>query len=181
MLDLTKKVLPSAILVGGSYVKIKTDWRLWVRFTQLLEEDAAVEDLSFLFQEGTVPEQKEECIKALMDFAFPKKPLPRSDGKPGEKILDYRIDADLIYSAFREQYGIDLIKTDMHWHTFSALLGGLHNTKLNEIMSARSYDPNDHTKYEEAQLKMKNAWTLEGVVTSEDEVKKESDFDKAFS
>ena len=47
MLDLTKKVLPSAILVGGSYVKIKTDWRLWVRFTQLLEEDAAVEDLHF--------------------------------------------------------------------------------------------------------------------------------------
>ncbi len=69
----------------------------------------------------------------------------------------------------------------MHWHTFSALLAGLHNTKLNEIMIARSYDPNDHTKYEEALLKMKNAWTLEGVVTSEDEVKKESDFDKAFS
>lgn len=95
--------------------------------------------------------------------------LPRSIGESfGGKILDYEIDADLIYAAFYEQYGIDLLATDshghvvqIHWHIFLALLSGLHNTKLNEVMNCRCWTGDTKTEYGKQMQKLRNAWELE--------------------
>jgi hypothetical protein len=111
-------------------------------------------------------ELKKEAFNALLEFYHPKTDLPRSSGK-SEKVLDYVLDSQLIFCAFLEQYGIDLTATDetghfiqMHWHKFLALLSGLHNTKLNEVMSWRCWDGDTKTDYGKQMAKLRAAWEL---------------------
>lgn len=160
MLDLFKVELPDAINVSGNLYKIKTDYKYWIRFSQCLKTG---EEFSFIFIDTPPVEKFDEVTEQLMMFYNPKEELPRPVGKQSNEItLDYDIDADYIYSAFMEQYKIDLMdsKLKMHWWKFSALLKGLHNTKLNEIMSYRCYDPNDKTSYEQSMRDMKNQWRI---------------------
>ena len=48
----------------------------------------------------------------------------------------------------------------MHWHKFLALLSGLHNTKLNEVMSWRCWDGDTKTEYGKQMAKLRAAWEL---------------------
>lgn len=167
MIDLSKVKLPDCIEVAGSFYNIKTDFRLWLNFSRIVNtKGAVVDDVDFIYTD-TIPsaENKKEAFKKLLEFFQPETILPRSasDGK----VLDYEIDADLIYAAFYEQYGIDLLATDesghavqMHWHRFLALLSGLHNTKLNEVMSWRSWNGDTKTEYGKQMQKLRNAWEL---------------------
>ena len=59
-----------------------------------------------------------------------------------EKIYSFEQDATYIYSAFLEQYGIDLTKErQLHWWKFRALFQGLQeDTKFCKIMGYRSIE-----------------------------------------
>ena len=79
----------------------------------------------------------------------------------GEIVLDFAIDADYIYAAFMEQYGIDLLTARLHWYSFNALLHGLHDTELNNIINARLYKPSGRNdEYEKTKQKQYEAWRL---------------------
>ena len=54
------------------------------------------------------PSDRQEGFLSLYDFYYEKKELPRVEGYSGDKVIDYEIDSDLIYSAFYECYNIDL-------------------------------------------------------------------------
>ena len=48
---------------------------------------------------------------------------------------------DLIYAAFLQQYGIDILTTNMHWWKFKSLLDGLTNeTKFMQVVGYRLMD-----------------------------------------
>lgn len=170
MINLSKVKLPDSIEVAGSFYNIKTDFRLWLNFSRIVNtKGAVVDDADFIYTDTIPPaENKKEALEKLLEFFQPKNTLPRSIGEStGGKILDYEIDADLIYAAFYEQYGIDLLATDshghavqMHWHRFLALLSGLHNTKLNEVMSWRGWSGDTKTEYGKQMQKLRNAWEL---------------------
>lgn len=170
MIDLSKVKLPDCIEAAGSFFTIKTDFRSWLNFSRIVNtKGAVVDDVDFIYTDKIPPaENKKEAFKKLLEFFQPKTTLPRSTGESsGAKVLDYEIDADLIYAAFYEQYGIDLLATDnhdhavyMHWHRFLALLSGLHNTKLNEVMSWRSWNGDSKTEYGKQMQKLRNAWEL---------------------
>lgn len=170
MIDLSKVKLPDCIEAAGSFFTIKTDFRSWLNFSRIVNtKGAVVDDVDFIYTDTIPPaENKKEAFEKLLEFFQPKTPLPRPIGESsGVKILDYEIDADLIYAAFYEQYGIDLLETDkhghavqMHWHRFLALLSGLHNTKLNEVMSWRSWNGDTKTEYGKQMKKLRNAWEL---------------------
>lgn len=160
MIDLFKVELPDAISVSGNLFKIKTDFHYWIQFSRCLKSN---EDVSFIFKEIPPVEYMDEAVQQLLSFYSPKEELPKSTDKGNnEVVLDYDLDADYIYSAFMEQYHIDLLdeKLRLHWWKFSALLKGLHDTKLNEIMSYRCYDPNDKTEYKQMMINLKNQWKL---------------------
>ena len=166
MINLSKVKLPDCIEAAGSFYHIKTDFRSWLNFSRIVNTKGAVIDVVDFIYTDTIPpaENKKEAFKKLLDFFQPKAPLPRSTGA---KVLDYEIDADLIYAAFYEQYGIDLLATDnhdhavyMHWHRFLTLLSGLHNTKLNEVMSWRSWNGDSKTEYGKQMQKLRNAYEL---------------------
>ena len=70
-----------------------------------------------------------------------------SDGMP--RAMDFEQDAALIYSAFRQAYGIDLHAEigRMHWLTFLALLEGLPgDTRFSDVVSIRVRPLPDPTK-----------------------------------
>lgn len=170
MLDLTKVKLPDSVEVEGSFFNVKTDFRVWLNFGELINnKESTLSDFDYIY-ENKKPGNKLKGIEKLIEFYAPPKELPRSTGSDGgEIVLDYKLDAELIYAAFYEVYKIDLLATDekgkaipLHWYKFQALLNGLHNTKLNEIMSYRSFEdnPKETGDYYKQMRKLKRAWRL---------------------
>lgn len=173
MLDFKNKT-PSAIEVDGVLYPIKTDFQYWVMFSERLNKGKIkfFSDVLFLFEnENKIPTDFVTAYKKLLDFLNPPRILPRpvSRSSSDDVILDYSIDADLIFCAILEQYGIDLTdeKLHLHWWKFCALLSGLHNTKLNEVMGYRSFNPNDKTDYKKSMSELKEIWRIETELTRE--------------
>lgn len=182
MLDLTKKVLPDSIEVSGRTFKIKTDFQYWIRFTLLLEEKPSYTDFDFLFY-GEIPEDRVTAFESLKNFAFPKKELPRTTGGGSDEIaFSYELDADLIYSAFYGQYGIDLFSPDLHlhWYKFRALFDGLRECKFSDIVGYRLYQVKGKmSDYDRQMLKLRDAWRIYPKLS--EDIKKEMEaFDRLF-
>jgi len=181
MIDLSKKVLPDSVTVSGSSFKIKTDFHYWIRFIQMLNEKVFYEDFDFLYKEG-IPEDRKSGFESLKAFAFPKRELPRSTESENPDLISYSytLDADLIYSAFMQQYGIDLVDSSMHWYKFQALFNGLRECKFTDVVGYRLYEvKGKETAYDKQMLKMRKAWEILPELTEEDK-KRIDDFNKLF-
>lgn len=170
MIDLTKAVLPNTVTVHGVLYEIQTDFHYWINFNLILqeEENPLYSDFDFMYKFNK-PEDRQEGFFQLLKFNRQKKLLPRPTSNSGtdEIIFDYKIDSDLIYSAFFEQYGIDLCNSTLHWFKFQSLFEGLHDTKLNDVMSYRSYDPNYKYDYKKDMEEKKKAWLIEKKIDKE--------------
>lgn len=176
-MNLMSKTLPQCIRIGGRDFFVNADFRVWMRFCNDFEKwDQKTElEVSYLFTEEVPLIWDESDIMAVLKFAYPPAVVPSGTSDNEERILDYEIDGEYIYSAFLGQYGIDLLKEDMHWHRFVALLHGLNSsTRIREIMEYRSYEGND-----KEYLKLKNAWKLPVVLTDADKQAKK-EFDEYF-
>jgi hypothetical protein len=130
---------PSSVWVSETEYLIKTDFYHWIDFGRLIEgkKTIALDEVNFLYQ-WKIPGDREAGFRELVKFYENRQPLPRPAGKASGVIpYDWKLDSEYIYAAFLQQYGIDLIKTDLHWFDFCALFNGLAGTKLNDIISAR--------------------------------------------
>ena len=170
MLDLTKKALPESITIAGRAFSIKTDHHTWLLFEKQIKARRSF-DAAFIFK-GEIPPQEysQETMAELLNFARPQNPLPRRIRTTAAIPLDYELDSDLIYAAFMEQYKIDLIDEDLHWHKFQALLQGLNEgTTLKKIMGFRCYEKTEKKvdPYEE----LKKAWRIDTPETEEEKEK----------
>ncbi|MBL3531052.1 hypothetical protein JMJ99_06685 [Companilactobacillus zhachilii] len=110
-------------------------------------------------------QEKAELVdKIYNSFIFTKKDQKRADlMKHQKKSFDYDQDMDLIYSAFLQQYNIDLSDPDifqkLSWKKFNALLDGLTDeTFFRKVTSYRQVkitdDMNDDTKQFLNQMKL---------------------------
>lgn len=86
------------------------------------------------------------------------------------KTFDFKLDADLIYAAFMQAYGIDLFAQQgkLHWWKFYSLFAGLPaGTKLREVMGIRARDiplPTKHNQDEIRRLQeLKQYYALPGA------------------
>lgn len=162
MINLKKYGLPQAIEVRGSFFYIHTDFKYILTFFDVLHEkpaDVAAFDFMYINEK---PADKLAGLQELIKFANPKRDLPRrSESSTDDKVIDWTLDAELIYSAFYEVYGIDLIDTHLHWHKFLALFNGLHDTELNRIIDIRLFMPDgDNSAYNKRMQKLQDAWRL---------------------
>ena len=148
--------LPDTIEVEGSDFLIQTGHPYWFRFMQNLKEpDTTVADFDYMFR-GEKPSDKEAAFKALLAFCWEKKEIPRSDGDDGgPRLVDYDIDADLIWAAVLQVYGVDLKEKEIHWHKVRAMLAALPGSRLEEIMGYRCYRGKDPKLQ-----KLKRQWAL---------------------
>lgn len=181
MIDLTQKALPNTVTVGGKAFSINTDYRVWMRFVTEFEkwDKKGSIDISYLFPIGQPIFRAQSDYDGIFAFAYPQNVVPR--GEPStEKIYDYMIDSDYIYSAFMQQYGIDLLSVDMHWHQFRALFNGIsEETRFHEIMGYRAYTGEKIKSQDELYRKLKNAWELP-VERSEEDIQAEKEFNDYF-
>lgn len=164
-MDLSEAKLPETVKVDGSLYYIHTSFKFWLKFLKKLDDkNAPPVDFDFMYN-GVHPRSRLNGIMALLQFCNPPQLLPRPEvfgSGSNEKATDYTVDADYIYAAFMELYGIDLIESDMHWYKFLALFKGLHGTKLNEIIGYRLYENTSGKRdaYTRQMEKLRRAWEL---------------------
>jgi hypothetical protein len=71
-----------------------------------------------------------------------------------EPVMDFEQDAEVIFTSFRQQYGIDLIRENLHWHEFRMLLRGLGSeTKFGELLRIREMDVSEVAEKDRPKLR----------------------------
>ncbi len=162
MIALSEKALPDTVTVDGGVYAIQTDFRFWLKFSELTADRKTPPSALMFLYPYDKPPSLVDAVEALFKFYNPPQALPRSTGsEAGDRALDYALDEDLIYCAFLQQYGIDLKDTDLHWWKFQALMRGLQDTKLNEIISYRLYtNKGKPDAYSREMERLKRAWAL---------------------
>lgn len=181
--------LPHTVDVGGVAVDINTGHRAGIAFTSVLEdsslsdEDKLSRALGIYYKDrDAVRHDVSALIKAALDFysydpaehygrtraALDKGDKPRK----AKQLISYVKDDALIYAAFMQQYGIDLVESELHWHKFRALLDGLtEDTQLVKVMRYRSVKLGDVATEERGFYRdMQEFYSLEQI--SEDEVER---------
>lgn len=171
----TKAALPSCIEVGDALYEIHTDFRFALVLIGKLRGLKSLEEADFMYVDA-VPPSRAAGFSALLEWLNPPRELPRpARAADADILLDYELDAPLIYAAFYEMYGIDLFDEGLrlHWHKFLALLAGLHGTKLNEVQGYRAYKPRkgEPAEYRREMLRLKEMWRIEEKLTKEEQEK----------
>lgn len=158
--------LPNTVTVDGREFFIKTDFRYWLLFDEIIKKkNFYLSDLEFLFVDD-IPDSN--FIGALVDFYKNPNSTPRGKGS-GEEVLDYQQDGEFIYASFMFAYGIDLLDPDLslHWHQFKALVIGLpSNAFMSEVITMRSYNP-DNRKMDTIAKERKRRWSLPKEIDKE--------------
>lgn len=171
MIDLSEKGLPNAIEVGGEPFLIKTDYREWLKFGELLKHSGNKlhpRDLIYLFVDD-IPDQL-DFVDELLAFYVSPEVTPKDDGTGEKSLVDFILDGSYIYASFMAVYGIDLVDTDMHWHKFKALFQGMPDDAcIKNIMAIRGYKKSNKS-LDKCQQEAKELWTLpEERMTTEKE------------
>jgi len=134
---------------------------------EITDIEKAVEDMLWFYR----------CGKELADS---NKKNSSNNNNDIKQIYSYEFDDNYIYSAFLQQYNIDLQDCDLHWWKFKALFDGLSkDTKIVEIMGYRAIDLRTIKDKEERKRikKLKELYKLPDMRTRE---QKEADFGRAF-
>ena len=66
-MDLTKKILPSAVEVDGIFYPVKTEHYYWFNFARLIKKADSVSDFDFLYEDGK-PADRQKGFFALLSF-----------------------------------------------------------------------------------------------------------------
>lgn len=154
MLNVLYEKLPDYVTVHGIRYPIETDFREWIRFAELADDEEVQWNikcnLMLRWYCKRIPEDLESAIYALGDFLAARNLyMQDDDDEQVEKIVhkpafSFEDDAGCIYAAFIDCYGIDLQEVEyMHWWKFRTLFDGLpEDTEIKQRMMYRTIDAN---------------------------------------
>ena len=137
--------LPEVLVIDGKEYPIITDFREWLRFSDMLKSDIPqnykLEFLEDMFLEDIPPiyslEDMDLVMKAITDFLslsaleFPvrqqeEESIEVFEDEGVKKAIYYEQDAPYIISAFQREYQMDLLSVEyLHWWKFRMILDGL--------------------------------------------------------
>lgn len=140
--------LPEYVLIDGTEVKINTDFRFSIRFEQLFNDNTLNDKEIFAraleIYYPVIPQNINEAIEKMLWFYRCGKEISKKKKTSSSKdeIYSFDYDGDKIYSAFLDQYGLDLQDVDnLHWWKFKAMFGALkEDNEISKIMSIRAMD-----------------------------------------
>lgn len=181
----------------NSGLKIRTDFRESIKFELLMQDnsvnnkDKIVLALNLYYYNAKEIKDIKQAVDDILWFYRCGKDLKNissneektsEDSNKTKQIYSYEFDDEYIYSAFMEQYKIDLNSIKyLHWWKFRALLNSLNENVLfskilgyREINLSRIKDKEMRNFYK----KMKKIYALPDMRTEEE---KENDFAEAFS
>lgn len=197
MINVFYESLPEALEINGREYPIITDFREWLRFSDMLKSDIPenykLEFLEDMFLEEMPsmysPEDIELVMNAITDFLslaeleFPM--LRQEEEEPGnvfeegiKKAIYYEQDAPYIISAFQREYQIDLLSVEyLHWWKFRMLLDGL--SEESQIKKRIYWRTCDVSKMDQKE-RMKILSIRRRITIPEDEYVGDEDIGNAF-
>lgn len=102
-----------------------------------------------------------KAFEKAVEFIQFDKDESRVEDEKNENSFDFAADAKYIYSAFLQQYAVDLTVTDLHWWKFKALLQSLKECKLTDIIYYRTADLSECKGKElERMVRLKDMYSL---------------------
>lgn len=187
LLDELPKITPNNYKINTSY-KQGIKFELLMQDNELQKEEKVMLALALFYDKKEInqiktPEELQKRINDILWFYKCNKIEQNNKGVNARKekqIYSYEFDADKIYSAFMQQYNVDLQKTDLHWWQFRSMFESLTDkTQIIEIMSYRAIDLSKIKDKEEKKRykELKKIYALPDMRTQE---QKESDFACAF-
>lgn len=176
---------PCYIEVSNKKCKINTDFKVWLKFADLMSNaerspQDIVEIFKLIFYE--LPPNFNDAIIGMINFYSGNDKGKKEDkNNTNTKIIfDFAYDADMIFSAFMQQYKIDLTNAEMHWWKFKALFSGLSDET--QFIKAVQYRGMDLSKIKDKEQKRfyKNMKKIYKLPDRRSEEEKENDFIDSF-
>jgi hypothetical protein len=143
-------LLPKSVEIGGAEYEINFDFRTSILFEmmmqdyQLSDKEKILKSLELYYP--IIPEDIDKNINEAIDKALwfyrggkdiKNQSSQAGDGK-SKKIYSFEYDDEYIYSAFLDQYNMDLQDVeDLHWWKFKAMFKALRED--NEIVKIMGY------------------------------------------
>ena len=166
---LAKKDLPNSIKVNGNDYRIKTDFRTWIKYECILQDDDIPDQfrliliIQLLGNDKLLYEDSESVQSALFSFYRLDQPIRKSNRESTDKAYSFEIDMPWIYAAFQEQYQIDLLTADLHWWEFKSMFDSLSGeTMFGKIMGYRTADISKMSKSMQKEMgELKAYWSLD--------------------
>ena len=161
MLWLTNEDLPKSVSINSKEWFVDTDFRAWIRFEEVLTDSSIKDEWKLLILCNSVSldpcvlnyYKEEDVFNALFSFYRMFKPrLKASTSRNDEIPYKYSSDIGYVYSAFLQQYGINILKSDMHWFEYKSLFDSLTDaTKFVQIIGYRMQDVSKMEKEQKKQ------------------------------
>ena len=178
------KGLPEHLIIRGVKCPIRTDFKTWLIFSQLISDTSEInKNLAQIFKLVfyELPPNFYDAINEMMKFYTGEEPNKKNGEKTErKKMFDFEYDSDLIYSAFVQQYKIDLYDVDLHWWKFKSLFANLtEDTNFVKVVQYRGMDISKIKDKEQKKFyqKMKRFYKLPD---NRSEEQKEVDFAKTI-
>lgn len=173
-------------------IDINSDFRISILFELLMQdnelssEEKVEQALVLYYPNLTAITDYSKAIEDIVWFYRCGKEVNTNDKgsikNSNKQIYSYEFDAEYIYSAFMEQYNIDLNSIKyLHWWKFKALFNSLNeNVLFSKIMSYRVMDLSK-IKDKAIKKQYKQLKELYKLPDMRSEEEKENDFAEAFS
>lgn len=171
MLWLTKNELPKIIEIDNVVYSIDTDFRAWIRFEEVMSDDRIKDNLKLIIASDFVgldshafkKHSQEDIMSALFSFYRMYKPiLKASTSQNTATPYKYSSDIGYVYSAFLQQYGINILTAKLHWFEYKSLFDSLTDaTKFIQIVGYRTQDTSKMEKEQKTQAdKLKKLYQI---------------------
>ncbi|ADL53210.1 bacteriophage Gp15 family protein [Clostridium cellulovorans] len=175
-------LLPAKVRIDGVEYEINSDFRTSILF-EIMMQDRDLDDKSKIVQAldlyySKIPCNVEKAIDEILWFYKCGKEEDSLKAKGNLKavnIYSYDYDAEYIYSAFLDQYGVDLQDIEfLHWWKFKAMFKSLKED--NEIVKIMGYRAIDISKIKdkaqrEHYKKLKEMYKIPSVLTKDEKEK----------
>ena len=141
--------LPDSITVDGKRYRCNFDFRNVLHMIEIMQREDIYPDardylcLKCVISHKIRANSVRKVYGAVCSALFPQ--TPETGGK---RLTSYEQDAGLIRAAFRQVYGIDLFRDNLHWLEFCELLQNLpEGNRYEEIIGIRARPMPAPTKY----------------------------------
>ena len=137
--------LPYDIEIDGVRYAIDASYRCMIRFELMMQDNAESDEAKIFrslceFYVDRVPENVLSAIDKMVWFYQCGKENDdnvQRKARDQRQVYSFEYDADMIYAAFFDQYGIDLQKENLHWWKFKAMFRALR--EQNEFVKIMGY------------------------------------------
>lgn len=182
-------LVPTTVNIDNREYEINSDFRTSILFELLMQDGTIEEDdkilMTLQLYYPDIPENIKKAIEQMLWFYRCGKDVSSSKGNGKSKgvtqIYSFEYDDDYIYSAFLDQYNIDLQDIEyLHWWKFKAMFKSLKDDNMIvKIMGYRSMDLSK-VKDKEQKAYYKKMQELYKIPVSKDEENKLREIEEAL-